>query len=73
MNCPLATSRLFIGTLHQVHRRSGSSGAVEAGALGPGDMAGIVPEHQESCQPRQDEAVRKNFFHIAMHIKKIMV
>jgi hypothetical protein len=48
MNCPLATSRFFIRTLHQVHRRSGTS--AEEDTLETA-MKNILTEHQEPCQP----------------------
>jgi len=45
MNCPLATNRFFMGTLHQVQRRSGISSAVGVvGAEELATMAGILPE-----------------------------
>jgi hypothetical protein len=54
MNCPLATSRFFMDTLHQVQRRSGRSaaeGSALEGAAGEVDIAGILSERQEACQP----------------------
>jgi len=44
MNCPLATNRFFMGTLHQVQRRSGISSAVGVGAEEAATMAGILTE-----------------------------
>ena len=40
MNCPPATNRFVMATLHQVHRRSGNA-AVGDGAL-DGDVVGSV-------------------------------
>ena len=71
MNWPLATSRLFIGTLHQVHRRSGSSD-VEAGALGPVDMAALSPSTKNLVNRGRMKRSQKNF-PAAMQMKKIVV
>ena len=73
MNCPLATSRLFIGTLHQVHRRSGNSDAVEAGALGLVDMAALSPSTKNLVNRDRMKRSRKIFSQPPMQMKKIVV
>jgi hypothetical protein len=53
MNCPLATSRLFMGTLHHVQRRSGRS---EERACDPAVMACAFSMSVQNVvnQPRSD-------------------
>ncbi len=54
MNWPPPTSRLFIGTLHQVQDRSGRSAAGAAcgddADDGESDMAGILANDLKICQ-----------------------
>ena len=73
MNCPLATSRLFIGTLHQVHRRSGISDAGDAGAVGLVDMAALSPSTKNLVNRDRMKRSRKIFSQSPMQMKKIVV
>lgn len=70
MNCPLATSRFLMRTLHQVHRRSGRSGedASEAAMAGHSHRASRTLSTDRSHDPHT-----KNIFFVAMQIKKIVV
>lgn len=49
MNCLPPTRRFFIGTWHQVHRRSGKS--MESGS-GDAVMRAILSEPCKPCQPK---------------------
>ena len=67
MNCPLATSRFFMGTLHQVHRRSGIS---EEGAS---ERAVIAQTFSTSVKNLVNRPSCKNFLIAVTQMKKIVV
>ena len=71
MNCPLATNRFFMGTLHHVHRRSGRSqeGVSEAAVMAPA----LSPSVENLVNRPLVHRPPKFFFAADMQIKKIVV
>jgi hypothetical protein len=70
MNCPLATNRLIMSTLHHVQTRSGIS---EEGASEAAAMARHCPRAPRILSTNHSLVIREFFCIVYMQIKKIMV